>query len=188
MKQQHTILVIDDAPHDREIYRRYLQADPECNYTILEEESATAGLTLCQGVQIDGILLDLWLPDRNGLEFLQELQAKIGSNGPAVLVITGQGNEKVAARSIKYGAEDYLVKQDLTPQGLRLALRTAIENAKLRHQLRQSQSREHLINKIALKIHRSLQLDDILQTTVTEVRDFLQSDRVLIVRIQGDRG
>lgn len=188
IKQQHTILVIDDAPQDREIYRRYLQADPECNYTILEEESATAGLKLCEGVQIDGVLLDLRLPDRNGLEFLQELQAKIGSNGPAVLVITGQGNEKVAARSIKYGAEDYLVKQDLTPQGLCLALRTAIENAKLRHQLRQSQAREHLINKIALKIHRSLQLDHILQTTVTEVRDFLHCDRVLIVRMQGDRG
>lgn len=49
-----------------------------------------------------------------------------------------------------------------------------------------AQQRERLVGEIALKIHQSLELDEILNTTVTEVRQFLKTDRALIYRFNRD--
>ncbi|XWK88557.1 MAG: ATP-binding protein [Phormidium sp.] len=139
--KQRTILIIDDTPHDRETYRRYLQADQNNNYIILEEELAEDALALCQIRTIDGILLDFLLPDLDGLQFLTQLQRQVGDKCPPVIMITGQGNESVAAKAIKSGAEDYLIKRQITPDSLRLAMHAAIENTELRRQLRASEER-----------------------------------------------
>ncbi len=141
--QQRTVLIVDDFPQDREIYRRYLQKDPDFAYTILESESGLAGLALCQTQKIDGILLDFWLPDLDGLKFLAQLKAQTNDNFPPVVVITGHGNEAIAVQVIKSGAEDYLVKERTTPDSLRQAMRCAIENAELRQQLQQSEKLFH---------------------------------------------
>lgn len=143
LKPQRTILIIDDTAHDRETYRRYLEADQNNYYRILEEELAEDALALCQTTTIDGILLDFLLPDLDGLEFLRQLQRRIGDRCPPVIMITGQGNEAVAAKAIKSGAEDYLIKRQITPDSLRLAIHAAIENTELRRQLRASEERFH---------------------------------------------
>lgn len=140
-KQQRTILIIDDTQHDRETYRRYLQADQNNSYIILEEELAEEALALCQNNAIDGIIVDFLLPDLDGLEFLTQLQTQVGDKCPPVIMITGQGNEAVAAKAIKSGAEDYLIKRQITPDSLRLAMHAAIENTELRRQLRASEER-----------------------------------------------
>lgn len=137
-----TVLIVDDFPPDREAFRRYLQADLEFSYHILEAETAARGLDLCQTEQIDGILLDFLLPDLNGLEFLESLQ-KIQANGhcPPVVMLTGQGNEAIAVKAIKSGAEDYLVKGQIQPDDVRQAVRNAVEKASLRQKLQESEER-----------------------------------------------
>ncbi len=142
-RQQYTVLIIDDAAPDRELYRRYLTADRDCLYTILEEESAEAGLERCQSGSVDGILLDFLLPDANGLEFLAALKGQHGEACPPVVMITGQGDEAIAAQAIKSGAEDYLIKRQITPQSLQLALHNAIAHTQLRRQLQHSENRFH---------------------------------------------
>jgi signal transduction histidine kinase/CheY-like chemotaxis protein len=139
--QQRTILIIDDASHDREMYRRYLNLDYTSAYLILEEESAEAGLAVCRTHVIDGILLDFLLPDANGLEFLAALKAQHGDYCPPVVMITGQGNEAIAANAIKSGADDYLIKRQITPESLRVTVQSAINHAQLRCQLLQSETR-----------------------------------------------
>jgi PAS domain S-box-containing protein len=184
--QQYTILIVDDAEHDRETYRRYLLAEQNCAYTILEEESGEAGLDLCCSRGVDCILLDFLLPDLDGLEFLTELKKRACLSCPPVVMITGQGNESIATRALKDGVEDYLVKRQITPDSLRLAARTAIENAELRRQIEQRQEWERIINQIAHQIRQSLDLDAVLQTSVTEIRQFLRADRVFIYQFQPD--
>lgn len=61
---------------------------------------------------------------------------------------------------------------------------TEIKEAELT--LRQQADRERLVNSITQRIHASLDIDDILRTTVTEVRQFLQSDRVVIYRLRSN--
>jgi PAS domain S-box-containing protein len=143
----HTLLVIDDDHLDREQYRHYLMSDLSCTYRLLEAESATAGLVLCCTQAIDAILLNSKLPDANGLEFLEAMSAQIsGEHPPVVMVADGDRTVpsvalSMAIQAIKLGAKDYLLKQLLTPESLQLAVRSAIENTRLRLQLRQCNDR-----------------------------------------------
>ncbi len=136
-----TLLLVEDFAPDRELYRRFLMSDSECVYSVLEAESVMAGLALCQESEIDAILLDYSLPDGTGIEFLQALHTQSNGGSPPVVMVTGAGDERVAVQAIKLGAEDYLVKQDLTPELLQVTMRRAIKNAQLQLQLRQSEDR-----------------------------------------------
>lgn len=139
--QTFTILIVEDLITDRELYRRALCKDLSCVYHVLEAESVAAGLALCQTRSIDAVLLDYALPDGNGLDFLAQLSAQTSGINPPVVMISGRGNEKTAVHAIKLGAEDYLVKRDLTTELLLVTIRSAIENALLKQQLQQQKER-----------------------------------------------
>jgi signal transduction histidine kinase len=127
-----TLLITDDCQEDREIYRAYLSGDPQQSYQFIEAGSAEVGLALCQRQHCDAILLDFRLPDMTGLEFLDELSQF--SNPPLpVIMVTGQGDETVAVQAIKRGAQDYLVKDNLAPDALQLAVRNVIQEFYLHH-------------------------------------------------------
>jgi PAS domain S-box-containing protein len=136
----YTLLIVEDFLADRELYRRSLSNDSSCTYCVLEAESVAEGLEICHSHKIDAVLLDYMLPDADGLEFLAQLSAQ-SSNSPPVVMMTGQGSESIAVRAIKAGAQDYLVKRDLTPELLQLTMRKAIDNHRLRRQLQQCQER-----------------------------------------------
>ncbi|MBW4593109.1 MAG: PAS domain S-box protein [Brasilonema angustatum HA4187-MV1] len=185
------ILIIDDSAEDRFAYCRYLLQEVEYQYTILEEETGEAGLSLCLQEQPDVILIDFLLPDLDGLEFLSQLQDQIGKNHSPVIMLTGQGDEFVAVQAMKRGAQDYLIKGKTTSETLRLAVKSAIKNARLQQQLQQSQAAleqqlksERIVTQIAGQIRQSLDLDTILNTTVELVRQFLQTDRVIMFELQ----
>jgi PAS domain S-box-containing protein len=137
----YTLLIVDDFAADRELYCRSLQSDSRSRYRPIEAESVAEGLELCQSQKIDGVLLDYLLPDADGLEFLAALSELYRGNPPPVVMLTGQGSETIAVQAMKLGAQDYLVKRDLTPALLQLTMRTAIENARLKRQLAQCQER-----------------------------------------------
>jgi PAS domain S-box-containing protein len=183
-RPSHTILIVDDSPEDCELYRRYLQHDPDYSYTILEASLGRQGLELWQQQRPDLILLDYRLPDLDGLEFLAQLPPPIPQPCLSVIVMTGQGNETIAVQAMKAGAQDYLVKGQITPERLRLAVSGAIETVQIRTELQQRIERERVVGQITRQIHQSLDLDHILQTIVTEVRQFLNTDRVLVCQLQ----
>ncbi|MCF2146808.1 PAS domain S-box protein [Desmonostoc muscorum LEGE 12446] len=141
MAQPLTILIIDDSPEDRQVYRRYLLQDQEHRYTILEAESGEEALALCQELQPEGILLDFLLPDMDGLEFLAELRQQLKGNTPALIMLTGYGNESVAVQAMKSGVQDYLIKGQTTAERLRSTVYSAIKNTQLRQQLQRSEER-----------------------------------------------
>jgi PAS domain S-box-containing protein len=144
-----TVLMVEDFAPDRDLYRRALCQDATCTYDLLEAESVAAGLELYQTrfsreeakPTIDAILLDYLLPDGDGLDFLSALSVQSDRRMPPVVMMTGQGNESTAVRAMQLGAEDYLVKGDLTPELLQLKVRRAIENARMRQQQRQQEER-----------------------------------------------
>jgi two-component system, cell cycle sensor histidine kinase and response regulator CckA len=183
---QRTVLLIDDSSEDREYYRRYLLQDEEYEYTILEAKLGQTGLEQWQYSRPDAVILDYRLPDLDGLEVLTTFQDQTHCSFLPVVMVTGQGDEAIAVQAMKAGAQDYLVKEQLTPAGLRLAVNAAIETVALRTQLQQSLEREQLVAQISQHIYQSLNLQEILQTTVTEVRQLLKSDRALIFQLQSE--
>jgi PAS domain S-box-containing protein len=134
-----TLLLIDDSDLDREKHKNWLLADSTYAYRILEADCVAIGLELCQSEAIDAILLDYSLPDDDGLIFLEMLAAQSGEDAPPVVMTTGIGDETIAVRAIKLGAEDYLVKNRLTPELLQLTVESAIDTDLLRRQLRQAE-------------------------------------------------
>ncbi|BAY73415.1 multi-sensor hybrid histidine kinase (plasmid) [Trichormus variabilis NIES-23] len=122
----------------------------------------------------------------DGLEFLAQLQPSTQQPCLPVIVVTGQGNEAIAVKAMKAGAQDYIVKEQITPEGLQIAVNGAIETVRLHTQLQQRIERERVVLYITRKINQSLNLDEILQTTVTEVREFLHTDRVLVFQLKPD--
>lgn len=191
---QYTLLLVDDSSEDRELYRRFLLKDPACSYRVLEAATGRQGLALWHQHHPDIILLDYRLPDLDGLEILAQLsgsrQNSRQNSGQLpclpVVMLTGLGNEAIAVKAIKAGAQDYLVKGQMTPESLQLAVHGAIETVQLHTQLHQRIERERVVSQITRQIHRSLDLDEILQTAVREVRAFLQTDRVVVFRLHSD--
>jgi PAS domain S-box-containing protein len=135
------LLIVEDAPTDRELYRRLLLKDPNCDYDLLEAGSVVDALKFCRMRSIDAILLDYQLPDGDGLEFIAELAAQRDCHLPPVVMLTGQGDENIAVQALKLGAQDYLVKRDLTPELLQSSIRNAISSDRFRRQLAQSEDR-----------------------------------------------
>lgn len=176
-----TILLVDDSPTDRAACRRFLMRGDERTYKILEAESGEDCLRLIEQGGIDLILLDYSLPDTDGLSLLERLKQHSDSTVP-VIVLTGQGDERIAAQAIKLGAQEYIAKQNLVADVLRLAVKTAIRESRLQAQLEIYQAQQSLIQDIALRVRQSLNLQDILTQAALEVRSLLECDRVVLYR------
>ncbi|MBD2593683.1 PAS domain S-box protein [Nostoc spongiaeforme FACHB-130] len=166
MVQPLTILIIDDSPEDREAYRRYLLQDQEYNYNILESASGEKALEVYRQFPTDCILLDFLLPDMDGLEFLAELP-KLAKPVPAVVMLTGYGNEAIAVQAMKSGVHDYLVKGQTTAGRLHSTIHSAVAQVKLRQELQQSEARlresQQFIERIAETTPGILYVYDLLE-------------------------
>src|SRR5262249_4852360 len=84
--------------------------------------------------QPDCLVLDFNLPDMNGFEFLDALQAETTPLPYPVVILTGQGSERIAVQAMQRGVQDYLVKDNLSADALRRAIHNAIDKFRL-HQL-----------------------------------------------------
>ncbi len=134
-RPRYTLLLVEDSPEDRHIYRAFLSEDREAEYAFIEEEDAERALELCKRREFDCILLDYHLPGFNGLEFLRRMRELPGRKPPPVVMLTGRGSEQIATQALKSGAADYLVKSDVTPDSLFRAVRNTLERERLRREL-----------------------------------------------------
>ena len=133
LKKTRTVMLLEDNEIDREVYRRYLKSDSEYEYIFVEPESEADALEMPDPDKIDVVLLDYMLPEMDGLEWLSLWQQK-NDVLPPVIVLTGQGNENVAVSFIKMGAIDYIVKDQLTPQRLKVAIARSLEVKQLQQE------------------------------------------------------
>ncbi|HEV8713958.1 MAG TPA: ATP-binding protein [Candidatus Binatia bacterium] len=128
---QRKMLIVEDNPADRALFRLYLQDIADVEWSIREEERGEAGLATCRTFQPDCILLDYQLPDLDGLAFLERLRREYGLENCAVVLATGLGDEAVAVEAMKRGAQDYLVKGKTTEEVLWRAIQNALEKVEL---------------------------------------------------------
>lgn len=122
--QVRNILIIDGNPDDVEVCERFLRKASN-KYVFYHATTGFTGIELVESIQPDCILLDDSLPDVTGLEVL----TKIVTTYPFIPVImtTRQGSESVAVNAIKFGAENYLLKSELTANKLDNNIRLAVQ-------------------------------------------------------------
>lgn len=181
----YTILLVDDSEVDRATYRRFLLAEHEWSYNIVEFDNGEEALQWCQKQIPDIFLLDYFLPDMDGIALLEQLRQQTGQDILPAIVLTGQGNIQIAVDLLKRGAQDYLEKSQLTPQILQRSINYILQNSHLIKE-RKWQQQQQVLAQTALAIRDSLKLEDILNTTVTKIRHILQCDRVIIFQFAPD--
>lgn len=129
------ILIIDDNPADRQLYRRLLDQQAPGAYSFAEAETGADGMERCLGEVPDCVLLDYNLPDMSGVEVLDDLVGEGSTPDVALVMITGQGDERVAVEAMKRGIHDYLIKGKVTGEALQCAMHSAMEKVALRAEL-----------------------------------------------------
>lgn len=126
-----TVLVVEDDSFTRRFIRNGLE---EAGYLVLEASAGHRSLDILQQYPIDAIILDLYLPDGDGLDFLRF--AREYSNAP-VLIVSGETCENTRIQGFELGADDYIIKPILMTELL------ARLNAHIRRdQLRQTQKQQ----------------------------------------------
>lgn len=123
------ILVVDDEPAIRRLLRTTLQAH---DYEIVEANSAATALSMQRESDPDAIILDLGLPDRDGLEVIAEIRAL---SAVPILILSSRDDERGKVAALDAGADDYITKP-FGAEELLARIRTA-----LRHRLQQQGSR-----------------------------------------------
>lgn len=185
----YTILIIEDSETDRATYRRYLSRSGlgDCS-TVVDSECAEEGLAICREAPPDLILLDYLLPDMDGLDFLQALEnLKLPAlSMPPVIMLTGQGDERIAVEAMKRGARDYLVKGELSSDLLYKAIQRVLSQQALQKLVARQQRQQKLMASLAIRINRASDLKSILQTATEGLREMLDCDRSIIYRFDAD--
>lgn len=136
-----TVLLADDSQPDRDYLAWQLRRALEPEPTVVEAESSAGALAVLARRPVDVLLVDYLLPDMDGLDLLSRIADD--SSTTAVIFMSGQGNERVAAEAIKRGAHDYFVKQSLTGDALRAAIHDAVAAARRNREQRATFQRLH---------------------------------------------
>src|SRR5256886_4212154 len=132
-----TILVIDDERNIRTLVSRVLAQD---DVEVHTAGTGKEGLELAEELSPDGSLVDLRLPDMDGIQVVRELKAKHPDS--AVIMITAFGHIESAVAAIKTGATDYLEKPFQHLEKLRISVSRALDEVKARREITRVTKRE----------------------------------------------
>jgi two-component system KDP operon response regulator KdpE len=124
-----TVLVIDDEPPIRRLLRTTLAAQ---DYRVIEAADGQEGLSLLRHEKPDVLVVDLGLPDIDGLELIRMIRAE---SPVPIVVLSSRDDEKGKVEALDLGADDYVTKP-FGMEELVARLRTA-----LRHRLQQQGGR-----------------------------------------------
>ena len=119
------ILIVDDEPRVRESIRSILEDE---GYSVIEAPDGQEGLARVAADKPDSVLLDIWMPDLDGIEVLRGIK-QVDEDLP-VIIMSGHGTIETAVKAAKLGAYDYLEKP-LSIDKLELVLRNALSQRAL---------------------------------------------------------
>jgi PAS domain S-box-containing protein len=137
-KNRLQVLLIEDNPGDVRLIKEMLADDGTRDIGIESAETLSAGLDLLSKGDFDVVLLDLGLPDSQGLATLGRLY--VGVPDIAIVVLTGHGDEAIAIEAVKQGAQDYLVKGEVDEKLLSRSIHYAFERRRLLGELEVSRA------------------------------------------------
>ena len=123
------ILVVDDDDGIRILVKKYLN---ENNYLVTTASSAEDALEKIKIIKFDLIILDIMMPGKSGLEFIEENQKKLDT---PIILLTAKGEANERIEGLEIGADDYLPKP-FEPKELLLRIKNIIEKTKKSDQKR----------------------------------------------------
>lgn len=136
------VLLVEDSPTDALIIGEALIDITEFAHRLTHAESLADALAHAEKARFDVVLLDLGLPDGNGIDTFRHFR-QVAPDTP-VLVLTGLSDISVGLVAIQEGAQDYLLKREIRAALLSRAIRYAIERNRASAELAASEERFQL--------------------------------------------
>jgi CheY-like chemotaxis protein len=113
MKPQPRLVLVEDDPSIRRMYER---AFSTAGFDVTTSEDGTIIAEVAKMNPPDVILMDIMMPNFNGLEALEELKANVLTRGIPVIMLSAYDNAEIVKRALELGARHYLVKSAYEPQ------------------------------------------------------------------------
>ena len=168
--QARRLLLVEDNPDDRARMQRMLRGHTR-EYRVEASASGEDALAkIAAGERYDCVVLDYSLPDMDGTEFLRRLRSA-GGLPVAVCMITGHEDDEAAAEVLGLGAEDYLLKDALTPYGLVRAIENVVEKFEIRRELELQRAALDIRNERLESMRQELETRLTELSTATQARD-----------------
>ncbi|MCZ6724938.1 MAG: response regulator [Thaumarchaeota archaeon] len=123
------ILCVDDDSNDRMILSHSLEQNLGLDFDIITASTGEEALLRYEENEMDLVILDHKLPGMTGLDLLDEFRKR--NTSVAIIFLTGTGSERVAAKAMKQGAHEYLIKEDVivNPHLLANTIRSLVEES-----------------------------------------------------------
>jgi PAS domain S-box-containing protein len=137
------ILIVEDDIVDRKLLERLLSRSSLPVSEVKSEAYLDAALQVLAGDSFDIVLLDLGLPDSNGIESITKVQS-IAPHVP-IIVMSGLDDQNTAILAVQKGVQDYLIKGQVDSNLLMRSVRYAIERKKTEHELQSAEQRYRTI-------------------------------------------
>ena len=158
------ILLVEDNAGDARLIREMFSTEKPGSYEITHLPRLGLALEHLNSAEIDIVLLDLSLPDGEGLDNVRRVHS-LAPHIPLV-VITGRDDDNTVAEAMTVGAQDYLVKGQIETRALPRALRHAIERSLMLNRLAQANvellrrinEKDLLLSEIHHRVKNSLQI------------------------------
>lgn len=168
MDQPVHILLIEDNPLFVELTRRMLDEVKSGEFGIECVDNLAAGVERLQHGGIDAVLLDLTLPDSNGLDTFLELHD--AAEGIPIVIYTSVDDEELSLSALDHGAADYLVKSQVNANWLAKSLVFAIQRTRLSQATEQAAKPAASARQETLTIERSSEAETRWITKLSDKR------------------
>ncbi len=185
------VLLIEDNDADARFISEMFKDIKRTEFEVTHAKRLEDGLKLLDKDLFDVLLLDLSLPDSTGLSTFEKAHAY--DPELPIVILSGLDDEEVAVRAVREGAQDYLMKGEVSSRLLSRAISYAIERQNTEREL--IESRNDLINLISsytteLKEKGVKEAEDIHKSLETKISDFqkLKSSDIDIEAAKGDTG
>ena len=173
LQERLSVLLVEDDEGDAFLVRELLH-EASAPFDLRVATSLREARGLLQGIQC--VLLDLGLPDAEGIDGLRKLLAVAGS--AAVCVLTGRSDEHLGVAAVAEGAQDYLVKSQVDGVLLTRALRYAVERKRADENAQRLREIE-LRQAESARLERGLLPQPLMSTDQVAVHTFYRSGRAM---------
>lgn len=155
------VLLVEDNTGDARLLQVLLNEAQEFQFKLVHVERLGEALSALEEGGISVILLDLSLPDTQGVDTIRKLRSQ--PSVPPIVVLTGLDDEDVAIKAVEQGAQDYLVKGQVDGYLLARSLRYAIQRHRAEEALKQRNRELQVLKDIGEAILGSLNLKLLLE-------------------------
>ncbi len=156
------VLIVEDNPGDVRLLRELLQEAAGRQFELIHENRLSEALKRLGEGGFAAILLDLTLPDAQGIDSIGRLRAH--ATLPPIVVLTGLDDEELAVKAVEQGAQDYLIKGQVDGHLLVRSLRYAIQRQKIEEMLKAHNKELSILREISETILGSLDLRSVLES------------------------